>query len=551
MKPVSRSRRPAGGAPTAHTPPAPCAEVAELRAFVAVARAGTVGEAATRLGRTQPSISARLARLEAAWGVRLFRRVARGMLPTPEGARLLPLAEASLRTLEELDRAAGLPLATARELRIGAGDALGRELLPAALSRLLKRQHAPDVYVREGPGPALLDALRDGEIDLALVVEEPGNAIDGIDVEPWIRSAVDLLAPRGFRAGRRGVGIGSLRDARWVTLQRGSAFRRFLEQAFSSAIHAVVQPEKPVIYFLTGHGERDIADYSPATGYSAAARALRRDNLDVRRLIAAATGGIPDDCDLLVVAGPSKQLSREEVELVADYLNRNGRALFLLDPYSHSGLDSLLARWGVEVAEEVVVGMTLTGRELLVSSYGDHPITRNLRNVQTMFYLPRMLQPVATLKRGAHQVDRPTVTVLASNTEKGWAEADPETRPPHFDPASDQRGPVPLAVAVERGTVAGIDVEIKPTRLVVVGDSYFVSNASLKVGVGGNIDFFMSAVNWLLEREELMAISARDPQRVELALDRRLVQVVFLLAVVAVPGLVALTGGLIWWKRRR
>ncbi|NQU40197.1 MAG: GldG family protein [Lentisphaerae bacterium] len=323
------------------------------------------------------------------------------------------------------------------------------------------------------------------------------------------------------------------------------------EQAFSSAIHAVVQPEKPVIYFLAGHGERGISDYSPAAGFSAAARALRRDNLEVRSLIPAAVGGIPADCDVLVVAGPSKQLSREEVELVADYLNRNGRALFLLDPYSRSGLDGLLERWGVRVAEEVVVGMTLTGRELVVSNYGDHPITRNLRNVQTMFYLPRMLQPVAALNGGAHQVDRPTVTILASNSEKGWAEADPETRPPHFDEAADQRGPVPLALAVERGTVAGLDVEIKPTRLVVIGDSYFVSNGSLKAGVGGNIDFFMSSVNWLLEREELMAISARDPQRVELGLDRHLVQLLFLLSVVGVPGLVALTGGLIWWKRRR
>ncbi len=45
------------------------------------------------------------------------------------------------------------------------------------------------------PPDVLLDAMRYGEIDLALVVEESGNAIDGIDVEPWIRSAVDFLPP--------------------------------------------------------------------------------------------------------------------------------------------------------------------------------------------------------------------------------------------------------------------------------------------------------------------------------------------------------------------
>lgn len=323
------------------------------------------------------------------------------------------------------------------------------------------------------------------------------------------------------------------------------------EQAFSSAIHAVVQPEKPVIYFLGGHGERDVVDYNPATGYSMLARTLRRDNLEVRSLMPAASGGIPDNCGVLVVAGPSKQLSREEVELIEDYLGRNGRALFLVDPYVETGLDTLLEKWGIRMAREVVVGMTLTGRELVVSNYGEHPITRNLRNVQTMFYLPRMLQPVAEFNGGADQVDRPSVTILASNSDKGWAEADPEMRPPRFDPAADQRGPVALALASERGNVAGLDMEIKPTRIVAIGDSYFVSNASLKTGVGGNIDFFMSAINWLLEREELMAISPRDPFRVELSLDRRRVRLLFLLAVCAVPGVVVLTGGMIWWKRRR
>ncbi len=323
------------------------------------------------------------------------------------------------------------------------------------------------------------------------------------------------------------------------------------EQAFASAIHAVVQPEKPVIYFLGGHGERDVLDYNPATGYSMLARALRRDNLEVRPLMPAASGGIPADCAVLVVAGPSKQLSREEVELIEGYLNRNGRALFLLDPYVESGLGTLLETWGIRLAREVVVGMTLTGRELVVSNYGEHPITRNLRNVQTMFYLPRMLEPVIGFEGSTDQVDRPSVTVLASKTEKGWAEADPEMRPPRFDSSADRPGPVPLALAAERGAVDGLDMEIKPTRIVAIGDSYFVSNASLKTGVGGNIDFFMNAVNWLLEREALMAISPRDPLRVELSLDRRKVRLVFGLAVFALPGLVILVGSALWWKRRR
>jgi DNA-binding transcriptional LysR family regulator len=105
-------------------------DVAALETFVAVARAGSVVRAADRLARTQPSISARLLALESAWGTKLFRRHARGMALTPEGARLLPLAEAALQGLAAVDRAAGLPVGGQDELSVGAGDALGREVVP-------------------------------------------------------------------------------------------------------------------------------------------------------------------------------------------------------------------------------------------------------------------------------------------------------------------------------------------------------------------------------------------------------------------------------------
>jgi DNA-binding transcriptional LysR family regulator len=217
-------------------PPGPVADAGGLRAFVAVARSGTVGAAAALLNRTQPSISARLAALERGWGTRLFRRTARGMALTPEGARLLPAAEASLRSLEELDREAGLPLAAKRELRVGAGDALGRELLPKALARLLELHPGIEVYLREGPAPRLVEALRDGEIDLAFVVQGGVDREEGIDLQPCISSKIDVLAPPGrLRSRAQAVPLTAMAKERLVVLQPGSGFRTHLESAFSAA----------------------------------------------------------------------------------------------------------------------------------------------------------------------------------------------------------------------------------------------------------------------------------------------------------------------------
>jgi LysR family hydrogen peroxide-inducible transcriptional activator len=210
-------------------------DLAALRAFVGVARAGHVGRAATRLGRSQPSVSARLAGLESAWGTRLFRRHARGMSLTPEGARLLPLAEAAVRAAEALEEAAGAPLSGARELRLGAGDALGRELLPRTIARLLAQDPGLEVRLLEGPASRLAQALLAGEIDVALTVS--AEAVPpGVTAAPLLDSRVDLLLPRGTAPSRpRALPPGFLEGRPLVLLHRGSAFRRHVEAALMQA----------------------------------------------------------------------------------------------------------------------------------------------------------------------------------------------------------------------------------------------------------------------------------------------------------------------------
>jgi DNA-binding transcriptional LysR family regulator len=158
------------------------------------------------------------------------------MALTAEGERLLPLAEAALRAVETVDAAAGLPVGGTQALRIGSGDALGREILPRALSALL--EETPNLSVRfvEGPGPRLLQALRTGEIDVALVVApESGARTEGLAWEPLLESAVDVFYPPGTGPRRKNVTIDALAGERLVTLQSGSGFRRRMERLFEEA----------------------------------------------------------------------------------------------------------------------------------------------------------------------------------------------------------------------------------------------------------------------------------------------------------------------------
>lgn len=323
------------------------------------------------------------------------------------------------------------------------------------------------------------------------------------------------------------------------------------EQVFSSAIQSVSRSHRPIVYFLSGHGERSLDDFGKHAGFSTLGRIMVRDNIETRTLQLSKQTGIPGDCSALVVAGPERSVSAAEMEMLADYLGKNGRVLMLLDPATETGLEPLLREWGVELDRDIVVGLTLTGRELLVTKYADHPITRNFRNVTTMFYMPRSIEPiVGTETSAAATDDRPRVTVLASNTADGWAEKDLDESPPRFDEDVDRRGPVSVAVAIEKGAISGIELEIKPTRLVVFGDSYFVSNGAMRTGVGANGDLFMSALNWLIEREALLAIGPKVPGEIHLGMSRRQIRLAYLIISGGLPAAIAVIGALVWLRRR-
>lgn len=211
------------------------ASIEGLEAFVTVARLGSVGAAAKRLGRTQPAVSARLAALETVWDTRLFVRQARGMRLTPEGERLLPAAVAALDAMTSVDRAAGVATGRRVEVRIGSGDALGRRILPDALGALRTEHPGVAVRVVEGSTRDLLESLRRGEIDLAAVTGRTPPERE-LCLEPLLESPLELLLPRDRTPrGRRGIALTSLDGDTIVTLQPGSSFRRHVENAFGTA----------------------------------------------------------------------------------------------------------------------------------------------------------------------------------------------------------------------------------------------------------------------------------------------------------------------------
>ena len=332
-------------------------------------------------------------------------------------------------------------------------------------------------------------------------------------------------------------------------IDRITAFKG--EQAFSSAIQGVVQETVPVVYFLTGHGERDITDFDRRTGFSGAAQLIERDNIAVKPLLLSTEKQIPANCAVLIVAGASQSMSKSEADLIAVWLRRSGRLMMLADAGQTSGLEKLLQEWGVLLRNDVVLDpdRTLTGREVFVSSYNRHPITAKLGTTAAIFHLPRSVEPDYAQPKTT-SADRPQVTPIALSSKNSWSETQPDQVPAKFDKGTDDLpGPVSMAVAVEKGDTAGLlDMQIRPSRLVVFGDSGFVSNSGL---TGGDDSLFMSSLNWLLDREQLMAIAPKAVDDTRLKLTREKIRTLFWSTIGVIPALAALLGTALWFRRRK
>ena len=191
------------------------------------------------------------------------------------------------------------------------------------------------------------------------------------------------------------------------------------------------------------------------------------------------------------------------------------------------------------------MGTELLDVNAVATSYAQHPVTAKLTDVNTEFPYCRS---VRQSKTEPGSVDQPRVTELAIAPAAFWGETDPDTEHAKFDPARDLSGPLALAVAVETGQPRGADVDLGETRLIVVGTASFVDNSAL---TAGNLDFFMSSLNWLLKREQLLAVGPKVPDEFRLDISPNELKAVYGLAIVGLPLLVGIVGLSVWLRRRK
>jgi LysR family hydrogen peroxide-inducible transcriptional activator len=197
----------------------------ELRYIVALARERHFGRAAEACHASQPTVSVAIRKLEQELGVRLFERGASEVTPTAIGERVIAQAQRVLEQAAEIREIARLgrdPLSG--PLRVAAIHTIGPYLLPALVRQLQRDVPQMPLLLNENFTVRLLEMLKNGEIDaaiLALPLPEAGLAIAPLYDEPFV-----VAVPRGHPWARRAaVAVAELAGQTTLLLGSGHCFR--------------------------------------------------------------------------------------------------------------------------------------------------------------------------------------------------------------------------------------------------------------------------------------------------------------------------------------
>ena len=275
-------------------------------------------------------------------------------------------------------------------------------------------------------------------------------------------------------------------------------------------------------------------------------KALKKEDYDTKTINLASSTGVPSDCDVLVIAGPTEAFFPQETAMGSRYLDGGGKALIEVDPItankqSDPNLDSIFQKWNINVGNNIVIDSSGMGRLLgagpeipLVINYGDSPITKTLQRTMTFFPLAR------TVSIADKSKIEPIDTELLMTSQQSFTTPKLEHEV-SYDPKTDTMGPLSLGVAAS-------DPDSKNARLVVIGDSDYASNDA--IGQTSNGDLFLNAIDWLAQDENLISIRPKSPTNRRIVLTQGQSVGLEWFEIFLLPGFVVILGISIWWKRR-
>ncbi len=214
-------------------------DLQSLRAFVTVAREGSVSRAAERLHLTQPAVSLKLKLFQESLGLILFQRRPQGLSLTGDGHALMPAAETALAAMAAFEQNARALHSTLRgQLKIGTIVDPEFVRLGAFLRRLVERVPQIETELHHGMSGNVLEWVRRGDLDVGFYLAPPGVGPGSGAAEIAYRELTlfhyHVIAPAGWGSHLVGADWSNLASLPWIVTPAESVHHRLL--------HAVLDP---------------------------------------------------------------------------------------------------------------------------------------------------------------------------------------------------------------------------------------------------------------------------------------------------------------------
>lgn len=208
----------------------------QLKVFRVAAERLNFTQAGERLYLTQPAVTLQIKHLEADLGVRLFDRTSRGLRLTPAGEVLLDYARRIEVLYEEARRDIGELSSEVRgALSLGVSTTISQYVLPQVLAAFGQAHPGVRVSVSSGNTEAVIQALTQGSIELALIEGPPHTP--GIKLSNFLDDEIVLIVPREhpWASLTQALSPSKLQTAPLLMRERGSGTRDVTEAALKSA----------------------------------------------------------------------------------------------------------------------------------------------------------------------------------------------------------------------------------------------------------------------------------------------------------------------------
>lgn len=312
---------------------------------------------------------------------------------------------------------------------------------------------------------------------------------------------------------------------------------RFSESSLTNTLLKLQLQRIKKIAFLVGHQERSIHDNNMG-GISQLKSTLVGQGYNITEINLLTAKTIPKDVELIIIVAPKMGFLERENEILDSFINRNESLIYLQDPQENLSTPSFISRHGIRILNGTIIDPDAApfsgGAEIpLVGRYGDHDVTKGLKKENL-----RTLYPIATALKETGNLDGIKLTPLAFTSPKSWLESQVADKV-KYDEHSDLKGPL----------VLGLISESKMGKVIVFGDSDFVSNQFLLLGANKNL--LVNAVRYAMDDVDMISILPKEAKFHQILLSNSQIHLIRFFAGIFIPFALTLCCIRVWLRRRR